>query len=408
MISTIVVVGGGQAGAQAVDTLRREGFAGRLLLICDEPALPYQRPPLSKKYLSGELTAERLLFRHRAFYDEHRIELKLGSRAVTLDRRARRVELDNGEALAYDRLLLCLGATARRLTCPGADLAGQHYLRTVADVTLIRAAIKPGARVVIIGGGYIGLETAATCRHMGCEITVLELADRVMSRVVAPCVSEFFAQEHRAQGIRILCNMRVTRIEGAGRVERVVCADGSEIAADALIVGVGAIAATTLASDAGLPCDDGILVDEYCRTQDEAIFAAGDCTNHPSLRFARRVRLESVDNAFEQAKTAALNLLDRKIAHDRVPWFWSDQFDNKLLIAGLSQDYDRQVLRGEPASRSFSVCYLKGDELIALEAVNHSKDYMAARKLIADRARMNLTKLADPNLSLKETVAEPA
>jgi 3-phenylpropionate/trans-cinnamate dioxygenase ferredoxin reductase subunit len=407
MISTIVVVGGGQAGAQAVDTLRREGFAGRLLLICDEPALPYQRPPLSKKYLSGELTAERLLFRHQAFYDEHRIELKLGSRAVTLDPRARRVELDNGEALTYDRLMLCLGATARRLTCPGADLPGQHYLRTVADVTPIRAAIKPGSRVVIIGGGYIGLETAATCRHMGCEVTVLELADRVMNRVVAPCVSEFFTQEHRAQGIHILCNMRVTRIEGAGRVERVVCADGGETAADVLIVGVGAIANTTLASDAGLPCDNGILVDEYCRTQDEAIFAAGDCTNHPSLRFARRVRLESVDNAFEQAKTAALNLLDRKIPHDRVPWFWSDQFDNKLLIAGLSQDYDRQVLRGEPASRSFSVCYLKGDELIALEAVNHSKDYMAARKLIADRARMNLTKLSDPNLSLKDAVAEP-
>ena len=407
MISTIVVVGGGQAGAQAVDTLRREGFAGRLLLVCDEPALPYQRPPLSKKYLSGELTAERLPFRHRAFYDEHRIELKLGSRAVALDRRTRRVDLDNGEALTYDRLLLCLGATARRFDCPGADLAGLHYLRTVADVALIRAAIKPGARVVIIGGGYIGLETAATCRHMGCEVTVLELADRVMNRVVAPCVSEFFAQEHRARGIKILCNMRVTRIAGTGRVERVVCADGSEVAADALIVGVGAIPITALARDAGLACDNGILVDEYCRTEDEAIFAAGDCTNHPSLRFGRRVRIESVDNAFEQAKTAALNLLDRKIAHDRVPWFWSDQFDSKLLIAGMSQDYDRQVLRGEPASRSFSVCYLKGDELIAVEAINHSKDYMAARKLIADRARLNPAKLADPNIALKEAVTEP-
>jgi 3-phenylpropionate/trans-cinnamate dioxygenase ferredoxin reductase subunit len=363
---------------------------------------------LSKKYLSGELTAERLPFRHRAFYDEHRIELKLGSRAVALDPRAHRVDLDNGEALTYDRLLLCLGATARRLTCAGADLAGLHYLRTVADVTLIRAAIKPGSRVAIIGGGYIGLETAATCRQMGCEVTVLELADRVMNRVVAPCVSEFFEKEHRAQGIHILCNMQVTRIEGAGRVERVICADGSETAADALIVGVGAMATTALASDAGLACDNGILVDEYCRTQDEAIFAAGDCTNHPSPRFGRRVRIESVDNAFEQAKTAALNLLDRKVAHDRVPWFWSDQFDSKLLIAGLSQDYDRQVLRGEPASRSFSVCYLKGEELIAVEAINHSKDYMAARKLIADRARMNLAKMANPNLALKEAVAEPA
>jgi 3-phenylpropionate/trans-cinnamate dioxygenase ferredoxin reductase subunit len=407
MISTIVVIGGGQAGAQAVDTLRREGFAGRLLLICDEPALPYQRPPLSKRYLSGELTAERLPFRHRAFYEEHRVELRLGLRAVALDPRARRVELADGEALTYDRLLLCLGSTARRLTCPGADLPGLFYLRTVADVTPIRAAIKPGSQVVIIGGGYIGLETAATCRHMGCQVTVLELADRVMNRVVAPCVSQFFAQEHRAQGIRILCDTRVTRLEGTGYVERVVCADGSEVAADAVIVGVGAIAATALASDAGLACNDGILVDEYCRTQDEAIFAAGDCTNHPSLRFGRRVRIESVDNAFEQAKTAALNLLDRKVAHDRVPWFWSDQFDSKLLIAGLSQDYDQQVLRGDPASRSFSVCYLKGNELMAVEAINHSKDYMAARKLIADRAQMNPAKLVDPNLALKEAVKEP-
>jgi 3-phenylpropionate/trans-cinnamate dioxygenase ferredoxin reductase component len=407
MISTIVVVGGGQAGAQAVDTLRREGFAGRLVLICDEPELPYQRPPLSKKYLSGELAAERLPFRHRAFYDEHRIELKLGLRAAALDPRARRVDLTNGEALTYDRLLLCLGATARRLTCPGADLPGLHYLRSIADVTAIRSAIKPGSRVVIIGGGYIGLETAATCHQMGCEITVLELADRVMNRVVAPCVSQFFAQEHRARGINILCDTRVTRLEGTECVERVLCADGSETAADVVIVGVGAIATTALASTAGLACDNGIIVDEYCRTQDEAIFAAGDCTNHPSLRFGRRVRIESVDNAFEQAKTAALNLLDRKTAHDRVPWFWSDQFDNKLLIAGLSQDYDQQVLRGDPASRSFSVCYLKGNELMAVEAINHSKDYMAARKLIAERAQMNSVKLANPNLALKEAVAEP-
>ena len=407
MISAIVVVGGGQAGAQAIDTLRREGFAGRLLLVGDEPELPYQRPPLSKKYLAGELTADRLPFRHRAFYEEHRVELRLGLQAVALDPGARCVELADGEALSYDRLLLALGSSVRRLTCPGTDLAGVHYLRTVADVTPIRAAIKPGSRVVIVGGGYIGLETAATCRHLGCEVTVLELADRVMNRVVAPCVSQFFAQEHGARGIHIVCNARVTGLEGAGRVERVVCADGSRVAADVVIVGVGAIATTALASAAGLACDNGIIVDEYCRTQDEAIFAAGDCCNHPSLRFGRRVRIESVDNAFEQAKSAALNMLDRKIAHDRVPWFWSDQYDSKLLIAGLSEDYDRQVLRGDPATRSFSVCYLKGSELIAVEAINHSKDYMAGRKLIAERAQMNLAKLANPNLALKQS-AQPA
>jgi 3-phenylpropionate/trans-cinnamate dioxygenase ferredoxin reductase subunit len=404
MISTILIIGGGQAGAQAIDTLRREGFTGRLVLIGDEPELPYQRPPLSKKYLSGEMAVDRLPFRHRTFYDEHRVDLKLGQPAVRLDAAARVVELKDGETLTYDRLLLCLGAASRQLTCPGATLAGVHTLRGLADVPAIQAGFKPQARVVVIGGGYIGLETAATCRKMGCDVTVLEMADRIMNRVVAVPVSHYFAAEHRAHGVNILCDMRVVRLEGEKRVERVVCADGSTHAADLVIVGVGAIATTELASQAGLACDNGIVVDEYCRTSDENIYAAGDCTNHPSLRFGRRVRLESVDNAFEQAKTAAINLLGRPLTHDRVPWFWSDQYDNKLLIVGLSQDYDRQVLRGDPASRSFSVCYLKGQELLAVEAINHSKDYMAARKLIADRTPLDPDKLANNELGLKEAI----
>jgi 3-phenylpropionate/trans-cinnamate dioxygenase ferredoxin reductase subunit len=394
MISTILIIGGGQAGAQAIDTLRREGYTGRLVLIGDEPELPYQRPPLSKKYLAGDMAADRLLFRHQSFYDEHRIELKLGRRAARIDASSRQIELADGERLGYDRLLLCVGAESRRLTCPGALLPGVHYLRGLKDVAPIQAGFKPRGRVVIIGGGYIGLETAATCRKMDCDVTVLEMADRIMNRVVAPRVSEYFAAEHRSHGVNLLCDMRVVRLEGEGRVERVICADGSSHAADLVIVGVAA----------GVACDNGIVVDEYCRTSDAAIFAAGDCTNHPSPRFGRRVRLESVDNAFEQAKTAALNMLDKPVAHDRVPWFWSDQFDNKLLIVGLTQDYDRQVLRGDPASRSFSVCYLKGRELLAVEAVNHSKDYMAARKLIAERALLDPEKLADSDLGLKEAV----
>jgi 3-phenylpropionate/trans-cinnamate dioxygenase ferredoxin reductase component len=404
MISTILIIGGGQAGAQAIDSLRREGFSGRLVLVSDEPQLPYQRPPLSKKFLSGELAAERLPFRHQSFYDEHRIELKLGIRATRLDPAARRVVLASGEEVAYDRLLLCLGAVSRQLTCPGADLPGVHYLRDIADVPKIQEGLKTGGRAVIIGGGYIGLETAATARKMGCAVTVLEMADRVMNRVVASNVSEYFEHEHRSHGVKIVCNTRVVRLEGNGRVERVVCADGSTYEADLLVVGVGAIANMQLASDAGLTCDNGIVVDEYCRTSDAAIYAAGDCTSHPSLRFEMRVRLESVDNAFEQAKAAALNMLDRPTVHDRVPWFWSDQFDNKLLIVGLSQGHDQQVTRGDPATRSFTVCYLKGGELLAVEAINHSKDYMAARKLIADRARPVLHKLADPAVTLKETV----
>ena len=404
MTSTILIVGAGQAGAQAVDTLRREGFGGRLVLIGDEPHLPYQRPPLSKQFLAGEMAAERLPFRHRAFYEQHRVELKLGLPALSIDPGARRVTLADAQALSYDRLLLSTGARSRPLSCPGAELPGIHYLRSIADVDAIRAALRPGARIVIIGGGYIGLETAATARKLGCAVTVLEMADRVMNRVVASRVSEYFEHEHRTQGIKIVCNTRVVRLEGARSVERVVCADGSSYEADLLIAGIGAVPETKLAADAGLTCENGIVVDSHCRTSDPAIYAAGDCTNHPSARFGMRVRLESVDNAFEQGKSAALNMLDRATVHDRVPWFWSDQFDNKLLIVGLSQGFDQQILRGDPATRAFTVCYLKGGELIAVEAVNHSKDYMAGRKLIAERARPDTEKLADQRIPLKDTI----
>jgi 3-phenylpropionate/trans-cinnamate dioxygenase ferredoxin reductase subunit len=403
-MDAMVIIGAGQAGAQAVDTLRREGFRGRLVLIGEEDMLPYQRPPLSKKFLSGEMERDRLLFRHRAFYDEHSIELKLGVRATRISAGARRVTLSSGEEIAYDRLLLCLGSVPRLLSCPGSDLPGIHYLRGVADVAAIQQGLTAGARVVIVGGGYIGLETAATARHLGCAVTVLEMADRVMNRVVASNVSEYFAHEHRTQGVKIICNSRVVRLEGRGRVEHVCCADGSAYEADLLIVGVGVVSNSRLAEDAGLKCDNGIIVDECCRTSDPAIFAAGDCTNYFSPRYQVRVRLESVDNAFEQSKVAALNMLGRAATYDRVPWFWSDQFDNKLLIVGISQGHDQLLTRGDPATRSFSVCYIKGGELLAIEAINHSKDYMAGRKLIAERLRPNLDKLADPQVNIKDAV----
>src|SRR5258708_5214769 len=227
MTSTILIIGGGQAGAQAIDTLRREGFEGRIVLVSEEPELPYQRPPLSKKYLAGELAADRLPFRHQSFYDGHRIELKLGVRAIRLDPALRRVALSNGEEVVYDRLLLCLGAISRQLLCPGSDLPGVHYLRGISDVPAIQEGLKPGARIVIIGGGYIGLETAATARKMGCAVTVLEMADRVMNRVVASNVSEYFAQEHRSQGVDIICNTRVVQLEGQKGVQRILCADGT-------------------------------------------------------------------------------------------------------------------------------------------------------------------------------------
>ena len=408
MPETFVIVGAGQAAAQAVDSLHRDGYAGRLVVVGDEPYPPYQRPPLSKKFLSGELPLERLAVKPAAFYDTAGVELRVGARAEGLDLAARRVLLADGERLGYDRLLLATGSAPRKVQVPGHDLVGVHYLRTVADVDRIRAELAPGARVVIVGGGYIGLEVAATCRGLGHEVDVLEMADRVMNRVVAPAVSAFFAAEHARAGVRLHVDTTLGAVLPADgdsrRAGAVVTTGGARFAADVVIVGVGVTPNTGLAAAAGLACDNGIAVDEYCRTSDAAVYAAGDCTSHPSLRYGRRVRLESVDNAFEQAKTAAANLRGGAVVHDRVPWFWSDQYDLKLLIVGLSHGHDAVVLRGDPGSRSFGCGYLKDGELLAMDCINSPKDYMAAKKLIAERVRVDPRRLADPAVPLRDAV----
>lgn len=404
MEGNVVIVGASHAAAQAVDSLRREGFTGRLLLVGDEPDLPYQRPPLSKKYLSGEFDPDRLWIRPAAFYEQQRCELRLGRRAVALDRSARRLRLDDGESLDYDRLLLATGGRVRRAAVPGADLAGIHYLRSRADVDGIRADLAPGRKVVIVGAGYIGLECAASCTKLGLEVTVLEMAPRVMSRVVAPQMSAFYEAEHALHGVDIRLGTSVAGFEGGTRVTAVAGADGGRFPADLVIVGIGIVPNVELAEAAGIACDNGIAVDEHCRTSDPLVYAIGDCCSHPSPHYRRRIRLESVDNAFEQAKTAAANLCGRDVRHDRIPWFWSDQFDHKLQIVGLAEGYDRVILRGDPASRSFSCCYLRGAELLAVDAVNQPRDFMAAKKVIAERAPVDLARLADAGLSIRDAV----
>jgi 3-phenylpropionate/trans-cinnamate dioxygenase ferredoxin reductase subunit len=407
----IVVVGAGQAAAQAVETLRKRGHTGPITLIGDENSLPYQRPPLSKKYLAGSLERDRLLFRHAAHYTEHDVILRLGFPAVSIDRLRHRVEIADGSALEYDALLLATGSHPRLLPLPGAELAGVHYLRTIADVDRLRAELRPGRRAVIIGGGYIGLEVAATCREAGLDVVVLEAADRVMNRVVAPEVSRFYESEHARHGVKIHCNARIAELathEGASpgteRVAAVRLADGSDIPADFVLVAIGVVATDSLARAAGLHCDNGIVVNEFCQTSDASIWAAGDCAQHPSIHYGTSVRLESVDHAFEQGASAALNMLGIATAHDKVPWFWSDQFDLKMVIVGLAAGHDALVLRGDPASRAFSVCYLKAGELIAVETVNNTKDQMAARKLIPLRARPDPARLSDHSVPLKDTV----
>ena len=407
MAERIVIVGAGQAAAQAVEVLRRKGFAGSIAVVGDEPFLPYQRPPLSKKYFAGTLERDRLPIRHQSFYDEHRVDLRLGRRAVAIDRAARLVALDDGATLPYDALLLATGSTPRRIAGPGAGLAGLHYLRTIADTDRLREAARPGAHAVVVGGGYIGLEVAATCRELGVEVTVLEMADRVMNRVVCETVSRYYENEHRRHGVNLVLGARMEAFVGDahGQVAAVRCADGREHRADFAVIGIGVLAQDALARAAGLACNNGIVVDEYCRSSDPAIWAIGDCTNHPSLRYGCRVRLESVDNAFEQAGTAALSILGSPVPHDKVPWFWSDQYHHKLLIVGLSQGHDQVVLRGDPATHSFSCAYMRGGELIAIDTVNSAKDQMAARKLVAARVRPEVSRLADPAVPLKECVS---
>ncbi|HSY07213.1 MAG TPA: FAD-dependent oxidoreductase [Steroidobacteraceae bacterium] len=403
--SRIVIVGAGQAAAAAIDTLRRKGFTGAIALVGEEDSWPYQRPPLSKKYLAGALAQERLLIRPPHFYADHAIEVHLTRRATHIERGAQRIRLDDGTNLAYDELLLATGSRPRTLAAPGADLPGVHLLRTVQDVAAIRGALPQARRVVVVGGGYIGLEVAATCRELGLDVTVLEMAERTMNRVTCAPVSAFVEAEHARHGVTIVCNTRVQAIAAdasTGRARAVVCEDGAEYPAEIIIVGVGVAPADELASAAGLDCANGITVDEFCRTSDPRILAAGDCCIHPSPHYGRRVRLESVDNAFEQGASAALSLLGTPLVHDKVPWFWSDQYDLKLIIVGLNHGYDTLVMRGIPATRSFSACYLAGGELIAIDTVNSAKDQMAARKLIAARARPNLDRLGDPNLSLRD------
>jgi 3-phenylpropionate/trans-cinnamate dioxygenase ferredoxin reductase component len=407
MYGEIVIAGGGQAAAQAVDTLRRKGFAGRLAIVGDEPWLPYQRPPLSKKYLAGALERERLMIRPAQFFAEHGITLHLGRRVAAIAPRERHVRLDDGLVLPYDALLLATGSRPRRLTVPGSELPGVHYLRSIADADRLRAECLGGGRVVIIGGGYIGLEVAATARELGMEVTVLEMAERVMNRVTCPLVSAFYEAEHARQGVRIRCGEQVRALRAdprSGRVRWVLTESGGEYPCDVVLVGVGVAPADELARAAGLECENGVVTDAHCRSSDEAIYAAGDCASHLNRQYGRHLRLESVDNAFEQGTTVALNLLGNATPHDKVPWFWSDQFDLKLIIVGVGAGYDTAIVRGQPASRAFSVCYLRGGELVAIDSINSPKDQMAARKLIAVHARPNPDKLADPALALKDTV----
>jgi 3-phenylpropionate/trans-cinnamate dioxygenase ferredoxin reductase subunit len=402
MTDHIVIIGAGQAGVQAVSSLRAEGFSGRITLVGDEPFAPYQRPPLSKAYLLGDMVRERLFLKPDAFYGEAGVDMRLSTRAMKLDPGARLVTLADGAALSYDKLLLATGTRVRAITVPGADLPGVHYLRGIEDVDGLRPEMKEGARLAVIGGGYIGLEVAAVAAKRGLDVTVIETAPRVMARAVSPQMSAFYEVEHKAKGVKLLLNASAQAFEGSARVEGVVTNAG-RVACDFALVGIGVLPNEELAKDAGLACDNGIVVDEYTQTSDANIFAAGDCTNHPGF-YGERYRLESVQNAIDQAKHVALAMLGRKKRYREAPWFWSDQYDLKLQMAGLAKPGDEIVLRGDPASRKFSVFHVRNGVVAAVEAVNSAPDYIVGRKLIAEGKSVPAATLADSTILMKSLV----
>ena len=403
MPQRVVIVGAGQAGAQVAVSLRQLDFSGEITLLGEEPHLPYQRPPLSKGYLSDEMALERTWLRSEAYYQKHDIDLRLDARVTRITREERAVVCADGARLGYDALALCTGTRVRRLGVPGVDLRGALYLRTLADADRIKSAVLPGSKAVIIGGGYIGLEVAASLRKLGCTVVVIEALHRVMNRVVAAPVSAFFAAEHARHGVEIETNAAVAALQGDGCVQRVVCADGRAFAADLAVIGIGAAPNDELARDAGLAVDNGVVVDAFGRTSGPAIFAAGDVTNHPNALFDRRMRLESVHNAMEQAKSVARTIAGQPQAYADVPWFWSDQYDLKLQIAGVGDPDDELIPRGDPATRAFSCLHLRAGRLVAIDCVNRGADFLAAKKLIAERRPIDLARAADPEVRLGDS-----
>ena len=400
MSERIVIIGAGQSGAQAVATLRAEGYTGALTMIGDESHAPYQRPPLSKAYLMGTMERDRLFLKPDAFYRDAQCEMILGVGATRIDRATKTVHLADGRVLAYDKLLLATGSRVRKIRCPGADLRGIHYLRGIDDVDALRASFLPGKKLAIVGGGYIGLEVAAVAAKRGIDVTVFEAMDRLMARAVSAPISDFYDKVHRAAGVKVLLNTGVEAFEGDGALAA-IRAEGTSYRADVALVGIGIIPNIELAKEAGLGCDDGIVVNEKSDvTGDPAIFAAGDCTRHIG-REGTALRLECVQNAIDQAKHAALGMLGKPSTYREVPWFWSDQYDLKLQIAGLARPSDRLVVRGNPEARKFAIFHLRDGAIAAVEAVNAAPEYLVGKKLIADGTKVAPDRLADTSIPMK-------
>lgn len=397
-MTKVLIIGAGHAGGSVAAFLRQYGHEGPIVLAGEEDAPPYQRPPLSKAWLKGEADLEALLLRPLSFYAEQNIDFRPSTVAVSVDAEAKTVAFHDGSLETYDLLVLATGSTARKLPVPGGDHPELLELRTLKDAERLKAVLGPGRRLAVVGGGYVGLEAAASARALGAEAVVIERAPRVLARVASETLSTFFTAQHRARGVEIVTGAEVTAVAKDG----VTLADGSVVRADAVLIGVGAMAGDGLARSAGLRCDDGVVVDDQARTSDPAVFAVGDMTRRPiPVHGGLHHRLESVPNALEQAKQAAAAIVGRPGPAPEVPWFWSDQYEFKLQIAGLPFDADRQVVRGDPTTGGFAVFHLNGDRIVCVEAVNAAPEFMAGKQLIGKGTPVDATKLADRTVSMK-------
>ena len=404
-MTNIVIVGAGQAGGSAALQLRSAGFEGALTLIGAEPHPPYERPPLSKAYLTGDLAYDSLLLRPLEFYRDQNVQLLTDTSVTSINLVEKVVMTSDKQALRFDKLLLATGARPRQLPISGADLSGVHYLRTLGDVAALQNTMRRAQNVCLIGGGYVGLEFASVARKAGLKVTVLEAADRLLQRVTTPEMSEYFADLHRSHGVEVCVGARIQEIQGADQVECVVCEHGT-VTADLVLIGIGALPNVEIAEAAGLACDNGIQVDEICRSSHPDVFAAGDCTNHPNALLKRRLRLESAPNATDQARVAATNMMGANETYCTVPWFWSDQYTSKLQAVGFSSDGTQSVCRGDKAGHQFAMFYLKENRLVAVEAINSAKAFMAGKRLYGHE--LDPDQLADPATDLRSLIKSVA
>jgi 3-phenylpropionate/trans-cinnamate dioxygenase ferredoxin reductase component len=408
---TVAIIGGGQAAAEAATLLRQNRFEGRIVLIGEEEHLPYTRPPLSKAFLAREIGKDALIYKAAAAYEKAQVDIRLGVRVEEIDRRSKKLRLSGGEILAYDKLVVATGGRARELPVPGANFRNIFCLRTISDVEALRPHMEPGQRVVVVGGGYIGLEAAAVAIKRGLAVSVLESAPRVLARVTAPALSDFYERIHCKAGVDIHTGVTVTGFKAAhedGAVG-VQSTEGQLFAADFVLIGIGLVPNTELALKAGLEVDDGIIVDEASRTNDPDIYAIGDCAMHAHHGFLRRkIRLESVPNALEQARAAAASITGRPVPAAVPPWFWSDQYDLKLQMVGLSERYDELAIRGSMESSSFIAFYLKDGVVIAADSVNRLGEFMAAKRIVGERMEISSARLADESVPLKSLIQSAA